>query len=327
MTKPVFFYAHGTAYALQLWDKGFDINFTPPVPRTKVVLAGIDGRTALFDNSPQNDPFPSLVDPDMWTVTRIGYPAAQFPMSWSIGTGVTKTINAIRALPRGTKFALGGYSQGAAVMSQVYKTIQSGVGGSGLLANRATDFIGGVMFGNPCREVNRTWPGGLWSGKFNDDSVTTGGHGSFPASWRLTGTEDKWWEFVNLGDPVNAVGDDTIGVNWVEAAADLLDMDLIDYVFALAGLNAGKKAAIVEAFSKGGLRTFTDAVGAIFQTGGGGHVAYPWEPPPGYAVGTPTSYQLALSYLKDLAQSVATAPIIVPAATAAGWSTTLTPPV
>lgn len=322
MGKPAFFYANGTSHTFQLWDIGFDISFTPPAPRTKVVTAGIDGRTGVWDNTPANDPFPTLVDPDMWTVTRIGYPAASIPMSWSIGVGVTKTVNAINALPRGTKFALGGYSQGGAVMSQVYKQIQSGS-----LTSRAADFLGGVMFGNPCREINRTWPGGLWSGKFNDSTVTTNGHGSFPTSWRLTGTEDKWWEFVNIGDSVTAVGDDTIGVNWVAAAQDLLDLNLVNYLAALANFVPAKKTAIDLGMGAANAAfTFIDALGSVVQASGGGHASYPWQPPPGYAAGSPTSFQLALSYLKDLAQSVATAPIIVPTTTSAGWSTSLTPP-
>jgi len=329
MTKPHFFYATGTAYMLALLDRGFKML---GASKTPVVAAGIDGRTAIWDGLVPNDPFPTMLDPDLWDVTKIGYPAAGFPMAWSVGVGVTKTINAIRALPPGTPFALGGMSQGAAVMSQVYREILTGSRG-GLLTNWAPGFLGGTVFGNPCREVNRTWPGGLWSGAFNDGSPTSGAsgsHGSFPASWRLSGTEDKWWEFVNIGDVFAAVGDDSIGAKWTALNGDLLNTNVIELLELLAqaikpGVQSAE-AAFAAISSVTGSRNFTDAVGTVFSGSGGGHVAYAWEPPPFYAAGTSTSCQIALSYLKSLAQSVAVAPIIVPTTTTAAWSTTLTPP-
>jgi hypothetical protein len=91
------------------------------------------------------------------------------------------------------------------------------------------------------------------------------------------------------------------------------------------------------------LNYLVDAANAAFSASGGGHVIYPFLPPPNsdgsYNTTTVTAngqtylkpvgltcYQLALEYLDGLANTWATVPIIVPpkAEVVTGWQTTLT---
>ena len=333
MPKVAFFYANGTATedptSLQSVIKAVLSTGKMPVTQTRTV-AGLRGRTAAWkDITPQNDPFCQLLDPDIFDAMKIGYPAAQFPMDASIADGKARTIAAIKALPLGQPFMLGGFSQGAVVMSSILAELRSGS-----LTSRASSFLGFVGFGNPCRQLNyRGEVGGTWSGSWGTSGSTSGGHGAFPASgpWpRLTNCDPtKWIEFVDHFDVFAACGDTTLEQAWTAAVAAGSQLSSGDLANALANawthLNTFNTVnAQIPTF------TFTDAAGASFSVTGGGHVAYPWRPPPGNPDNGLTSYQIAIKWLESKANSWATAPISLPATPAstatAGWSTNLITP-
>ena len=175
MTKVAFFYANGTAYPprdpVGLFKMITPLFGPAPKPPGLLVIPGLDGHNiGWMDGSPQNDPFPAMLDPDIFTAVKVEYPAWSFPMNMSIGKLVDSTKALIGDLPKGQKFGIGGWSQGAAAMSTVYNEIRSGS-----LQSRASDFIGGVAFGNPRRQLNyRGEVGGTYSGAWNVPSTTAG---------------------------------------------------------------------------------------------------------------------------------------------------------
>lgn len=345
MSRPVFLYANGTANMLQLWDIGFNLTlpgFQPVDPDPPYVeVHGLDGKVAGWDGSPSSDPFPSLLNKDLWDARKIGYPAAMFPMSTSIGAGVTKMINELLTTPPGTKFALGGYSQGAAVASRAYKILVQDNAYS-----RASDFIGGVTFGNPDREINRTQPLSSWSGAWDNPGSTQGGHGAFPEANRMVNTPYSWWDFVHEGEIITATGDTDFGTIWSNSAGFIANNDLTglanilslvdDVVASFFGIVTPEAAAIKAALEIASVSTvWSGANGTSISISGGGHVAYPFVPPTGFTpiTGMPstwTSYQIALYYLESIARDALTAPIVLPTLPAsqsqAGWATYLVAP-
>lgn len=325
MTKPHFFYCTGTAFIVNLFELNLFSTQPDPVPRT---IAGLNGKTVNWDGLVVNDPFPALLNSDAWTVKKIGYPAAAFPAIdplWvlgnptvgSVNTGINRLWEAIHALPQGTPYVLGGYSQGALVSSLTLKALRDNN------SAKLSDLKGAVMFGNPAREINKTfpafgdYPGGLYSGGWDAPGSTTGGHGIFPSQYRLTNTPSTWFEFIggreSLADPITAVTSGTsVGTLVVEAAGALLSLNVGALLNTL--LSTPRRNAVV----------------AMSEYGFAGHSAYGVEPPIGYAQDAPTSYQIALEYVGSIAATLATAPILLPTTPTttanAGWSTTLVPP-
>lgn len=317
MAKPTFFWANGTSYIINLWD----LHWFPTSGlgnKKSVTIKGINGQSAVWNGNVANDPFPGLVDPSAWNVVKVSYPAAIFPAfgtNGSITKGVAAVVKGINALPKGTPFALGGYSQGAVVMSLILKQMLSGS-----LTSRYADFKGAVMYGNPCRLVDDIWPahnglaGGSFSGAWDNPGSTTGGGGCFPAPYRLTSTPDEWFEFsggrLNNHDPVTSNSTSGVGGDFIALNGELLDNGLgvllelpfhLNWLTALNNLPSGE-----------------------------GHGSYPHQAPPGYSSSDPTSYQIGLGYLESIAKELAVAPIILPTTTTTtttpGWSTTLNPP-
>lgn len=342
MAKPVLFYCHGTAYTFGL-DFERVQGLLAPIGATFAV-AGLNGLTKTTNGSVPRDPFPDLVNKDLYEVVRVIYPAAQLAMGVSINIGATAVINQINALPAGTPLILAGYSQGAAVMSTVLTELQTGS-----LTSRYSQLLGGVMFGNPRRKVNYRGPiGGTYSGAWDVPGSTTGGHGSFPTTGsfaRLTSPPDSWVEFAAPADIFTSVGDSGIGLNWTAANALFLEQTLttaINYWFNVA--SGAIFNGIQAAFAIGPLPNFlVDPFGTLFKADGNGHTIYPSLPPPNndgsYTTTTITSgginylapvgltcYQLALQYLEGLANDWNTVPIIVPpkVETVTGWQTILT---
>ncbi len=336
--KVAFFYANGTASLgpfglLDFVGKSVkQLAESLGAPRTVApIVAGMHGMTASWEGVlPQNDPFCQLLDPTIFDARKIAYPAATIPIGASMAVGIANTMSAINALPAGTPWTVGGFSQGAAVMSSIYNEVRSGS-----LTSRANSFLGGVCFGNPRRQLNyRGSVGGTWSGAIGTAGSTTGGHGAFPTTGeyaRLTGCEPaKWIEFVHPGDIFSAVGDSTLEAAWtnfLQGGTALATPELLDFLFwdfwnapAMFGMIGDNSAEAL----------FTDAVGTQWMQGGGGHVAYPFVPPQGNPDGDLTAYQIAIKFLETRAQEWATAPIALPdtpiSSADAGWSTTLIPP-
>lgn len=328
-TKIAFFYCVGTTYMFNWAGKGFDLTlpFIPAPAKNLAVVAGLNGQTAVTDGGPQADPFPGFLNPEIWAAEKIDYAPSMFPMNVSLGDGVTKVIAKINALPSGQKFALGGYSQGAAVISSVYNELRSGS-----LTSRASDFLGGVCFGNPRRQLNyRGAVGGTWSGAYDVAGSSTGGHGSFPTTGtyaRLSGCDtSNWLEFAAPNDIFTSVGDSQIGQNWVAGNAVISTLGPLEFLGALAGLPYVLADSLSTMSLGSTAQTLTDAAGTVFNwLGGNGHTVYPFTAPVG-TDGTKTAYQLALSWLEDKAAAYSVAPLVIPTASStAGWSTTLLAP-
>lgn len=324
--KCAFIYAVGTGFIVNdinglSWDlsgvfrwQGSIIG-TAPTQVGKVL--GINGRSAMWDlKNPAGDPFPALLDPDVWVTKTVDYPAAflggpgflgtGFSMGAGISEGVTQVINAIKALPDGMKFALGGYSQGAAVMSGA---LLSGLqdGASGPLAAYRDRFLGGVCFGNPRRQRDYLGEYGTWSGSWDDIGSNTGGGGAFPSTgtWRrLTDCDpEKWLEFTAPADIFSSVGTTWLGLGFtaaIDAFLDLTRSNILSTFFsglagdALSGFAVAMgnpadllpwmRDALPESLrgpgSVGGrVGYYVDGDGVPFEFPGGGHVTYPVLPP------------------------------------------------
>lgn len=332
MTEKIkFFYCVGTSYTLNWMLLGLNQPLITPAPSKNVsVVAGLNGKTAIWDGGPPADPFPSFLNPEIWEAEKIDYAPAIIGMDTSMADGAAKMIAKINALPRGQRFAIGGYSQGAATISTVYSELRSGT-----LTSRYADFLGGVCFGNPRRQVNyRGAVGGTWSGAFDVSGSTTGGHGSFPTTGgfpRLTSCNpDNWLEFAAPDDIFTSVGDSTLGLNWTQGNDICANLTTSAGSFIAALFNvAGVLGAVQQAVNLAGIaQTMTDGAGTVFNwLGGNGHVTYPFMPPPGNPDGTLTAYQIALKWLESKAAVYSTAPIIIPSSSStAGWSTTLVAP-
>lgn len=364
MTKVAFFYAQGTSYAFN-W---FGLQIPPSGAAGQLLLdfttkgyatvAGIFGQTAQWDLNPPADPFPSMLDQNIFESKRIDYSASMFPMTASIVHGVTKMIELITKLPAGQKFCIGGYSQGAAVASQVYK---QGLlpGTTGALESYRDRFLGAVCFGNPMRALNhRGAVGGTWSGSWNTSGSTSGGHGIFPASGapntaygtlnRLTTAESKWVELIGVDDIFTCVDSTTTQGQLVVSACQDAFLLGAGGILSLIGSGPPKWQAVGQMLQVAGIDNyFVDAAGRGFKIGGNGHTHCAFLPPPNSngtynattqtinniahrKASSDTMYQVAISYLTDLAKQYATAPILLPTqpttSSNAGWSTTLVAP-
>lgn len=316
MSKITFFYCTGTAYSLSILNNALKIGLggqifwgDPSVNPDKLAqvtsyVAGLDGKTYPWDGSVFNDPFPFMLDTSIWEPVRIPYADAAITflsngqlvggMGASIDDGVSKVMAKIIALPPGAPFAIGGYSQGAAVMSSIYNEIRSGS-----LASRASSFLGGVMFGNPRRQVDfRGEVGGTWSGAWDVPGSNTGGHGSFPATgpWaRLSGCEGtKWIEFAAPNDIITATGDSQTGTYWTQGNDALLSLLYSQFAGPIVleailsslpvvgpAFASPVLAALQTAGSVGGAMNYLiDAAGTMGAISGAGHVIYPVLPPP-----------------------------------------------
>jgi len=331
-TKPVFLYCTGTSFAFSAFGdvlpmfsglsigktRNFwgDYTINPSKEVQPGQVAGLNGQVFSTDGEVFNDPFPFMLDQRVWESRRVAYPASAITfltatppailggMGASIDDGIAKVIAQINGLTPGTPFALGGYSQGAAVMSGVYNQIKNT---DGSLYSRRNDFLGGVMFGNPRRQVNYRGPiGGTWSGSWDEAGSNTNGGGSFPGGTnkyaRLEGCDDtKWVDFTMPGDIISSTSTLTsAGSLWSQATAALLEIgpDRVAVVVAIAlelitggGFTSQILAAIEAVFTGPGAVTnyVLDAIGVGFGAPGGGHVLYPHLPPPNNTRGTPSA--------------------------------------
>jgi hypothetical protein len=315
MSKTVFLYCTGTSHVFSMfWNtvqqsisqKWYfywgDKIINPSLEPVTGYVTGLNGQNYPWDGEVFNDPFPTMLDSKVWDARRVRYAASNITflsgggtivggMGASINDGVSKVVAQINALPQGQPFALGGYSQGAAVMSEVYNQIRSGS-----LTSRARSFLGGVMFGNPRRQVNhRGEIGGTWSGAWDVPGSNFGGHGCFPATgqWaRLSGCDPlKWIEFTAPDDIISSTGDTPKGTNWSrgsdallgllssEYGDDILFQGLLQFVFP--AFKGDIVSAVGEAATVGSaVNYFMDALGGVAAMPGAGHVIYPALPPP-----------------------------------------------
>lgn len=331
-TRPVFLYCTGTSFAFSAFgnvlptfnDRSVsnfasfwgDLEVNPGKEAQTTQVAGLNGQRFPWTSGEVfNDPFPFMLDQRVWESRRVVYKASAITllttsppsffggMGVSIDDGIAKVIAQINGLTPGTPFALGGYSQGAAVMSGVYNQIRNT---GGVLKGREPDFLGGVMFGNPRRQINFRGPiGGTWSGSWDDPNSNANGGGSFPGGSfkyaRLEGCDaTKWVEFTAPGDIFSSTGSTSIGSLWSQGNAALLEITpaslgvLVNIVAKLitgGGFTAPIVAAIEAAINgPAGVTNYVlDAARVGFGAPGGGHVLYPHLPPPNNIRATPSA--------------------------------------
>lgn len=348
-----FFYCHGTSYLFRMFGVPLDIDISIPLTsesdRLWYEVAGLRGETYGWDGFPANDPFPDLLDTNLFAKKRIWYPASFFAIGASIDFGRDAVLAEINALPAGTPFALGGYSQGAAVMVKVWGALSSA---------RRADMLGAVTFGNPMRAVNHRGPiGGTWSGQMGVAGSTTGGGGSFPTSGPfglMPSPPPNWVDFAAPDDVFTSVGlSNPFTAGWRTLIDTVLDQSLSEVTSTLLGVIGGlfmPGAGLDDAFNFFFLSPeanapiyVVDGANNFVRYDGAGHVTYPFLPPPAANGVIPTTsivsggqtylkpvgdtcYQLAARWLESLAGQWTTTPIVVPETLPASsaWATTLT---
>ncbi len=383
--KASFFYCHGTNYLYNFMTPFTDsefFNLMSPLaqasllsidndmffrvgnqlisgrPLVEAAIPGLNGEKYMWNMTPADDPFPRMLDPNLWDDrVMVPYPAVIFPGNASIEYGRASMVSKISALTRGKKFAIGGFSQGAAVASSVYL---SGLkpGTTGPLESRRADFLGAVTFGNPRRQVNHRGAGGqfgTWSGSWWDDNVEMGAGGCFPDSGpqkRLTGCEDKWVDFVAPGEVITGNGTSEKELEWQFLSSIMIAS--IDPAEAIKWVIKSGIEGLIDtvsqmmsggAYGRVGRNYFIDADGNPRDVGGGGHTAYGiWGLPNSSGV-IPTTdtviggqtyrapvgqtmYQVALEWLNDQAAEYTNDPLVIPPPNipTPGWSTTVYPP-
>lgn len=305
--RPVFYYANGTTFFANFFGIPI-LNFVPGTPLSPLGVKTVTGSVLEWDGAIINDPFPLLLDSTLWAYDRVDYPASGLDMAGSMQYGVDYIVDQVLLTDVGTPFAIGGYSQGAAVASMVYNECRQG-----RLVERRSDLRAVVNFGNPMRQAGRTFPGSSgYSGAFDIPNSTSGSHGCFPV--RLQNTEEFVWEFTMPNEVVTGVGDSYAGQLFVTAAGKFLANDLVGALVTvlsnasgLFGLGGKTVADLVVAAAEAVdvVNLLTDL---IVPLPGGGHVMYPFFPPPNADGSIPesgdTCYQLAAKYLNSIGQQI-----------------------
>jgi hypothetical protein len=129
------------------------------------------------------------VSQTFFTPTQIAYPAKGFwlgnPIDYlnSVAQGVAAGANLITNCSG--SFVLVGYSQGAQVISELLRQLQSGD-----LTAHMPKLLAAVTFGNPMRQQGHTWPG--------DPTGCTGQGINSQAP--LIDTPELWWDMTNIYD-------------------------------------------------------------------------------------------------------------------------------
>lgn len=144
------------------------------------------------------------IDPEFFNYVPVtNYPNSFINYANSVALGVAAVKAVITANPG--KVVLVGVSQGAQIMTTVYRDLKDGPRGS--------DFVGIYLVGNPLRQAGRAFPGA---------NPIPAGHGVAPAQYRMTNTPDLIWEFANPGDPVCTTLDDANGTALQAAFGQLM---------------------------------------------------------------------------------------------------------
>ncbi|AJD82124.1 lysin B [Mycobacterium phage Cosmo] len=155
----------------------------PPLP----TLYTVHGTGVSMWDGPPADCARRLLDKYRWQPVG-NYPASAFPMWPSIQAGCLELNRLIESTPG--KFTFAGYSQGAMVTSIVYK--YDLLDPMGRLHHRLPDFMGGVTWGNPMREMGKAWTDGV--------GAVAGQNNGGIAEDRLVGTPWNWRDYAHKGD-------------------------------------------------------------------------------------------------------------------------------
>lgn len=339
--RPIFYYAQGTTYMFRvLGEQGVQIGndgsgiflFGRPIVEPQIIsethVKGLDGETFYWNGYLNNDPFPLLLDEELWEYKRVPYPATALWAGPSVEFGVEWIIEDILKKPVGTPFGCGGYSQGAAVMSRLYQECRVG-----RLRDRRADFRACVTWGNPMREQGHTWPGSSgYSGACDIPGDNTSGAGIFPSysdiDWaspyisrfvRLQNTEDLFWDFTMTNEVVSGFGfsDDGKAVRtFTRDGLRLMPLGAFaSFVAASEALSRGGKTPATapqgtdpDSPNFGVYKVIDPVNGNVSYWPGGGHIMYPFSPPPNADGTIPSSgdtcYQIGAKYLRTVGAAI-----------------------
>ena len=334
MTLPIFYYAQGTSWLFN--ELGITVSQALNDPYVEVFghvvsqgaptlpshVKGLDGQIFPWDGQIPNDPFPLMLDTNLWQYKRVQYPASAIFIGPSIEIGVEWVVADILSNPVGTPWAIGGYSQGAALASRIYQEARVG-----RLKDRRADMKAIVGFGNPMREAGHTYPGSSgYSGACDMPDSTTGGGGTFPSLdmmgmfdifvnrfARLIDTEDLFWNFTMPNEVIGGVGNSSDGLDMQRFTMESLrvlpiaSLLTIGHVMGDLWTKYGCAPAGVPQTSKV-VKVVDPYNGAELLMSGGGHIMYPYFPPPDANGVVPaqnsgyTCYQIALQHLREVGQ-------------------------
>lgn len=168
--------------------------YQPTVPKTVLLTVQGTGQPDPMGPGYPADLARQLITdhPELFAWQPVGvYPAMAFPMKKSYTVGVTELVRLLTQVWQRCNFILIGYSQGAIVTSMVLQRMMTGD-----LQACLPFMIAGVTWGNPCRELGHTLPGG----------IDNGGQGIVTPT--NLNTPELWWDFADDKAMVNSPGDD-----------------------------------------------------------------------------------------------------------------------
>ncbi|AVI04098.1 lysin B [Mycobacterium phage TelAviv] len=163
----------------------------PPGPDTRPLFITVCGTGVPWWVGPDADTARACEDKLFWQ--PIGYPAKNFPMGKSIAAGIDQChVQFNRADPgfmhrqriERNGVVLGGYSQGAVVVSELWENNIKPANGS---LHWAKDYVvKAVTWGNPNREAGAVWPdyGGSPMASLTSQGVSSTGMRDTPSWWR-----------------------------------------------------------------------------------------------------------------------------------------------
>jgi hypothetical protein len=170
----------------------------PPPPEPSCVAISVNGAGSTWSMGYPYDIGETLDKSRCWH-QPIGYDTTPVPMMRGVKTGVDEVIRQLY-LPRGARgrnctqlpylFLL--YSMGAIVGMQVLQRIMDG----DLRNDFKRNYMGSIAYGNPMREENHTFPGGI---PVDGEGVVT------PT---MHGTPIQHWDFVSQAGMPGSTGDD-----------------------------------------------------------------------------------------------------------------------
>lgn len=169
----------------------------PPPPEPSCVAFSINGAGSTWSMGYPYDIGETLDKSKVWH-QPIGYDTTPFPMDRGVNTGVDEVIRQLN-MPRGslglncTKLPYCGmaYSMGAIVWMKVLMRILYGD-----LQQFKPMYMGSIAYGNPMREENHTFPGG----------IPVDGSGIVTPTMRDTPIQH--WDFTSQKGMIGATGDD-----------------------------------------------------------------------------------------------------------------------
>jgi hypothetical protein len=194
---PVILDAQGFAVANVATRTRLGAYIPPPPPEPSCVAFSINGAGSTWSMGYPYDIGETLDKAKCWH-QPIGYDTNPFPMQRGVKTGVDEVIRQLH-MPRGARgrnctqlpYVGMAYSMGAIVWMQVLMRILYGD-----LQQFKPMYRGSIAYGNPMREENHTFPGGI---PVDGAGIVT------PTAHD---TPDQHWDFTSQTGMIGSLGDD-----------------------------------------------------------------------------------------------------------------------